>query len=594
MIQVLCLFPGAARVSRARFRPALPRRSVRTYLGRYPVDSDLIFLFAGPPPVQKKPTLVEAAAVVAGALVPNHPVSINVGGKLTEAGVGAGKAIALAGALRRIEDIAGRGHTLELVHGAKEAVQGGELCFAVATPPRSLSLRSTVSINVTTAAAVNTTAADTAPLVVGEEIDVVPGRWSFPGGGDGTGRPTLPECNFEVRSTDLAPVFPGGRAPSGYAIALDFCLADRHANTGEGSRDVCLASGGGSMSVSTGGFARIAATLSPYALYAPAAAASGGSSDNDSSRKEDDPDLFCMYELHSRNRRVVRVVRGPPPPPPPQLLPSAAAVSHPPNAAFTQAIKPAEIPMELSMAVGAPVQVVDVETGTAVWECSRSWLLVLLGPAHVLRLPGLAARPAMLRREAHRRCFRSGGFVHPATRPSGPSPLTSSRFPTGGDLEDDEEAHFADALGCAAARAELISLGLEAWPAAAPGGGGSGSGGGVMGEAITVIVEIEIDDSELYMDPGKEGLQMMGGNPSLSQERRRVWWTAAFGLGPEHTSHGAGSSWRGIVVSVDPPAGGGGGGGGVVVSAKPLASESTYLSRYALSHPNLTTACCPM
>ncbi len=437
---------------------------------------------------------------------------------------------------------------MELVHGAKEAVQGGELCFAVATPPPSLSLHATAA----------TTVADTAPLVVGDEVAIEPGRWSFPGGGNGTGRPSLPECNFEVQSTDLSHVFPGGRAPAGYAMALDFCLAGRHASAGGGCRDVCLVSGGGSLSVPAGGFARIAASLSPYALYAPATAEDGGSSDGDSSRKADDPDLFCMYELHSRNRRLVRVVRGPPPPSP-QLLSSAAAFGHPPNAALMQTVQPTEIPIEPSMVAGAPVRVVDVETGIALWECSRSWLLVLLGPAHVLRLPGLAARPAMLRSEAHRRCLRSGGFVHPATRSSGPSPLTSSRFPAGGDLDDDEEAHFADALGCAAARAELVSLGLDAWPVAAP-GGDSRSGGGITGDAITVIVEVETEDSDLCTDAGKE-------NSNLSQERRRVWWTAAFGLGPEHTNHSASRSWRGIVVSVDPPAGGGGGGGGVVVSS---------------------------
>ena len=527
-IQVLCLFPGASRVTRARFRPELPRRTPKSYLGRFPAGQDLVFLFTA------SSTMQDVGDKTVRSIQKNN-TEISTSLK------------------RRIEDIAGRGIALELVRGAIETQRFGESCFAVAKAPNSIpeELEGGFSANY---------------LEANSADRLVKGRWEYVGGRSAL---ALPQCNFHVQTTNFSLDFPTGRAFPGYAVILDMSLTFQSVAPASKAEDICLLCGE-TAGESIVEFEEIAAKLSPYSLYAPP---SLSISDNDALDGADESSLFYMYEPESRTRRLVRIERGPTTPVSPEPRPTPAAVRN----SISITVSPTLGLPTHNATLGVPVKIVDVKTGASLWDCGRAWLLVQFGVEKVLRLSNMVSLPAELRREIRRRCLHAGGFVHPAARPAGPSILTSSVFPA--SLENgidnvcagDEEAHFTDSSSLDAAKTSLQELGLQGLLMQS-----TASSSGVENFSITVTVECETDDPELLMDLGSEK-NVVASDGSRAQvvgsSSKRIYWTAAFRL-PHDYRRGSGKHrnsetdrWRSVAVSIDPPSvdGGGGGGSGVVV-----------------------------
>lgn len=438
-----------------------------------------------------------------------------------------------------IEDIAGRGPALELVRGFHETMYRGDHCIAVAKQPHPASH--------------NTHQATILNPETASEKSLVFGCWAYKSGSGGL---SLPECNFEIQTTSLGKDFPMGCAPNGFAVALDFSLSLSTTSM----PNVCLLSGGtdGGHDKALANFTKIAAKLSPYALYAPVGRTGA------STGQEEDDSLFYLYEPQSSRRHLVKVERGPTPniwttspepsyPPPPSSITSP---SHPTNAPESN--------------LGAPVRVTAVESGETLWDYGRSWFLVQYGRANILHLPHMASLPAALRREVHRRCLKAGGFVHPTIRNTAPSLLSGSSFPASrsslimigsGEDDDDEEAHFPDTAALEIARSSLLELDFQPRFISSPGLDSNR-------QSITVTIELGTSDSELLMDLTSD-IKVPQGDESVTQ---RVHWTAAFNL-PFEDDEGPsflGDKWCSIVVSVEPPPpgrsyGGGTGGGGVLV-----------------------------
>jgi hypothetical protein len=430
----------------------------------------------------------------------------------------------------RVEDIAGRGPALELVRGTREVLYLGEQCISVANVPSSTTSDSQGKVN---------------PHSVSTNLRLVPGVWAYRSTGSGL---VLPECNFEVQTTDFGKEFSPGHALGGYAVALDVSLSLSDAGANRGNRHICILSGGtdGGHDTALTSFAKVAAKLSPYELYAPAGARLDPA---------DEDSLFYLYEPRSSSRHLVRIERGP--------KPQSSTMNQGPVAIGSSSVSPD--PQSASI-LGAPIRVVDVESGTLLWDYGRSWFLVQYGHANILLLPDMADLPATLRREVHRRCIKAGGFVHPSLRTADQYPLSGTNFPalrsgTTRSMEHDEEAHFADPVALEAARISLLELGLKSAPKSSR-----------ARHAITVMIECETNDPELLMDISSEMQPMRDMNGGIMDVPKKVHWTASFSLPfEENDSMLEGGQWCSLVVSVEPPPTGssnasGSGGGGVLVS----------------------------